>query len=288
MEESILQSVAFILIEGQPETKGVIQISNSYEESNLHFLCLFFIYFMIYTTKGIVLRTIKYGETSVIASVFTERFGVQSYMVNNVRTSGKSLKAHFFQPSSILDLEVYHNELKNLQRIKDLKWSSIYKSLLSDVIKNSIALYMVEVLQKALKQPEPNADLFSFCEDAFLFLDTATNGVAANFPIYFSLQLAPFLGIRLHDNYSDTSNFFDISEGKFADVNPMSEHQVDADTSCYISELLKVMHPHDLGEIKINRSIRFKILQYLEEYYTWHVPEFGSLKTLPILSAIVS
>lgn len=243
---------------------------------------------MIYTTKGIVLRTVKYGETSVIASVFTERFGVQSYMVNNVRTSGKSSKAHFFQPSSILDMEVYHNELKNLQRIKDLKWSSIYKNLLSNVIKNSIALYMVELLQKTLKQPEPNAALFSFCEDAFLLLDTATNEVAANFPIYFSLQLAPFLGIRLHDNYSGTSNSFDIREGKFSDSRPMTGHQVDADTSYYISQLLKVMHPHDLGEIKINRSVRFTILKILEEYYNWHVPEFGSLKTLPILSAIIS
>lgn len=243
---------------------------------------------MIYTTKGIVLRTVKYGETSVIASVFTERFGIQSYMVNNVRTSGKSSKAHFFQPSSILDMEVYHNDLKNLQRIKDLKWSPIYKTLLSDVIKNSIALYMVELLQKTLKQPEPNADLFSFCEDAFLLLDTANNEVAANFPIYFSLQLAPFLGIRLQDNYSDASNSFDIREGKFTDVNLMSEHRVDADTSYHISQLLKVMHPHDLGEIKINRGIRFAILKHLEDYYTWHVPEFGSLKTLPILSAVVS
>ena len=122
---------------------------------------------MIHSTKGIVLRTIKYGETSVIASVFTELFGIQSYLVNGVRTSGKSSKAHFFQPSSILDMEVYHNDLKNLQRIKDLKWSFIYKTILSDVIKNSIALYMVELLQKTLKQPEPNADLFFFLRRCF-------------------------------------------------------------------------------------------------------------------------
>ncbi len=94
---------------------------------------------MIFTTKGIVLRTIKYGETSVIASIFTEMFGIQSYLVNGVRTAGKSGKAHFFQPSSILEMEVYHNELKNLQRIKDLKWSVLYKNILSDITKNSVA-----------------------------------------------------------------------------------------------------------------------------------------------------
>ncbi len=123
---------------------------------------------MIHSTKGIVLRTIKYGETSVIVSVFTEIFGIQSYIVNGVRTQSKTSKAHFFQSSSILEMEVYHNELKNLQRIKDLRWSYLYKNILSNVIKNSVALYMVELLQKCLKQPEKNADLFYFCEDAFI------------------------------------------------------------------------------------------------------------------------
>lgn len=243
---------------------------------------------MIYSTKGIVLRTIKYGETSVIASVFTELFGIQSYLVNGVRTSGKSSKAHLFQPSSILDLEVYHNELKHLQRIKDLKWSFIYKNILSDVIKNSIALYMVELLQKTLKQPEPNADLFSFCEDAFLQLDKATSEVAANFPIYFSLQLAPFFGVRIQDNYSDVQNIFSPQEGRFSYTTPASPGQVNGEAGYYMSQLLKAIHPDDLSEIKINRNLRLAILKIIEEFYAWHVSEFGSMKTLAVLSAIIS
>lgn len=243
---------------------------------------------MIQSTKGIVLRTIKYGETSVIASVFTELFGIQSYLVNGVRTSGKSSKAHFFQPSSILDMEVYHNDLKNLQRIKDLKWSFIYKTILSDVIKNSIALYMVELLQKTLKQPEPNADLFSFCEDAFLQLDKATSEVAANFPIYFSLQLAPFFGIRLLDNYSESRNIFDPQEGKFSDTVSASSNHFNKEVGYYISQLLRAIHPDDLSEIKINRNIRLTILKIIEDFYAWHIPEFGSMKTLAVLSAIIA
>jgi DNA repair protein RecO (recombination protein O) len=242
---------------------------------------------MIHSTKGIVLRTIKYGETSVIASVFTELFGIQSYLVNGVRTSGKSSKAHFFQPSSMLDMEVYHNDLKNLQRIKDLKWSFIYKTILSDVIKNSIALYMVELLQKTLKQPEPNADLFSFCEDAFLQLDKASSEIAANFPIYFSLQLAPFFGIRLQDNYSETQNIFDPQEGKFSDTTSASLNHFNKEADYNISQLLKAIHPDDLSEIKINRNLRMAILKIVEEFYAWHVPEFGSMKTLSVLSAII-
>lgn len=243
---------------------------------------------MIYSTKGIVLRYLKYGETSVIASVFTEIFGIQSYMVNGVRTSGKTSKAHFFQPSSLLDMQVYQNELKNLQRIKDLKWSFVYKNILSDVVKNAIALYMVELLHKCLKQPEANSDLFQFCEDAFLQLDVAGIEVTANFPIYFSLQLASFFGIRLQDNYSEEKNVFNLKEGNFSALNSASPDHLSIEISYHLSQLLKAIHPNDLNEIKLNRNTRKDILKSIQSYYAWHIPEFGSMKTLPVLSEILT
>ncbi len=247
----------------------------------------FKIFNLIFTTKGIVLRTIKYGETSVIASVFTELFGIQSYLVNGVRTSGKTSKAHFFQPSSILEMQVYHNELKNLQRIKDLKWSVLYKNILSDVTKNSVALYMVELLQKCLKQPETNEDLFNFCEDSFLGLDVASDEVAANFPIYFSIHLAQILGFRLLDNYSEQRNIFNLHEGNFSEEESAAPNHLSKELSFYIAELLKAVHPDDLTEIKLNRKIRAAILKSLENYYIWHVPEFGTMKTLNVLSEVL-
>jgi hypothetical protein len=61
---------------------------------------------MVHKTKGIILRTVKYGETSLVATIFTEQFGLQSYLVNGVRTATKkgTAKANLFQPSAILDL----------------------------------------------------------------------------------------------------------------------------------------------------------------------------------------
>ena len=87
--------------------------------------------FMVHKTKGIVIRVTRYGETSVIASIYTELFGIQSYIVNGVRTSSKkgSGQGNMFQPAAILDLVVYHNELKNIQRIKDFRWSHLYETL---------------------------------------------------------------------------------------------------------------------------------------------------------------
>lgn len=242
---------------------------------------------MIYTTKGIVLRTIKYGETSVIASVFTEIFGIQSYIVNGVRTSAKTSKAHFFQPASILELQVYHSDLKNLQRIKELKWNYLYENIFSDVTKNAVSLYMVELLQKCLKQPESNADLFNFCEDAFMQLDLGGEQVTANFPLYFSLHLTYFFGFRLQDNYSSERNIFDIKEGNFTGKSLIKDNYVEENISRYISQLLKALQPKDLPEIKLNKTMRKTILSVLENYYAFHIPEFGTMKTLPILHELL-
>src|SRR5580658_7230159 len=126
----------------------------------------------LHKTKGIVLRIVKYGETSLVVTIYTELFGVQSYLVNGVRTSSRKGpgKANLFQPAAILDLVVYHNELKNLQRIREFKWDVLYQQIFFSVLKNSVALFMVELLQKCLREPEPNPGLFYFIEDAFLHL----------------------------------------------------------------------------------------------------------------------
>lgn len=242
---------------------------------------------MIFSTKGIVLRAIKYGETSVIATIFTEIFGVQSYIVNGVRTQTKTSRAHFFQPSSLLDLQVYHNDLKNLQRIKELKWSTLYKNILSDITKNAVALYMVELLYKCLKQPEANVDLFNFCEDAFLQLDMSSQEVTANFPLYFSLQLAQFFGFQLLDNYTERKNIFNLNEGNFSTEDSAAPDHLNKETSYYISQLVKALRPNDLSEIKMNRNIRKQLLKSLETYYAWHIPEFGTMKTLTVLHEII-
>ena len=243
---------------------------------------------MIYHTKGIVLKTIKYGETSVIVNIFTELFGIQSYLVNGVRTSGKSSKAHFFQPSSILDLQVYLNELKNLQRIKEIKWHYLYQNVLSNVSKNAIALFMVELLQKCLKQPENNTNLYQFSEDAFMTLDTSEEGIAGNFPLYFSFHLAQFFGFNMVNTYSGINNVLDLQEGIFIDHTPDHPHYLQGEQSFQISQLMKTIHPNDLTQIRINKFLRRDLLQAFQSFYALHMPGFGVMKTLPVLQEILS
>ncbi len=242
---------------------------------------------MTHKTKGIVLRTIKYGETSLVVTVFTELFGLQTYMVNGVRTSKKSsAKANHFQPGAILDLVVYHSDQKSMQRIKEFKWDFLFQEVLSDVIKNSLALYIVELLQKCLKQPEQNISLFHFCEDILIQLDAAEKEVTANFALYFSLQLPQFFGFKMNDNYEDELNILDLLEGNFVARNPEHPHFIEGKYAEMTSQLLKAMHPVELTQFKFHHDTRRALLHHYLNYYSLHISDFGQMKTLTILQEI--
>lgn len=245
---------------------------------------------MIHSTKGIVLKTVKYGDTSVIVSIYTELFGVQSYLVNGVRTYTKKGpgKANLFQPSAILDLVVYHNELKNLQRLKEFRWGYLYQHLFFNVVKNSVALFMVELLQKTLKQPEPNPDLFHFIEDAFLHLDEADEQVTGNFSLFFALHLTGFLGFRFSDDYNAQHTVLDLQEGEFVRDHPVHPYFLQGEYSYLTSQLLRVMQPHELKEIRLNQETRRTLLHAYQTFYALHVADFGIMKTLPILQEVLS
>jgi DNA repair protein RecO (recombination protein O) len=245
---------------------------------------------MIHRTKGIVLRNIKYGETSIIATIFTETFGVQSYLVNGVRTASKkgTNKASLFQPAALLELEAYHNEFKNLQRLKEYKWDYLYRRIFSDVIKNAVALFMIELTSKSLKQPEAQPELFSFIEDALIHLDDASQAVTANFPIFFAVQMATFLGFNIADTFSGENAYLDLKEGRFSAEQPRHSYFIEGQEAEAVSEILKVMRPAELEQIQLNQETRRRIILALEQFYSLHVPEFGSMKTLPVLRDLLS
>jgi DNA repair protein RecO (recombination protein O) len=244
----------------------------------------------IHATRGIVIRTVKYGETSLIVGLYTELFGIQSYIINGVRAVSKKgeSRAGMFQPGAILDLQVYHNELKNLQRIKEYKWGHLYENIFSDVWKNAVALFMVELLQKTLREPEQNPDLFDFLEDAFIHLDRSEPAVVANYPLFFALHLAGFFGARFADEYEEENSFLDLQEGAFVADAPVHPHFLAGAYSYATSQLLRARLPEELREIRLNQEMRRTLLQSYQIFYALHIQDFGTMKSLAVLQEVLS
>ena len=119
-------------------------------------------------------------------------------------------------------------------------------------------------------------------------LDISDNAVTANFPLYFCLHLSQFFGVRLEDDYSETNSILDLQEGRFIKLTPHHPHFLQEDHSYYISQLLKVQHPSELTEIRLNKAIRKDMLFALQNFYGLHIHDFGTMKTLPILHEVLA
>lgn len=244
---------------------------------------------MTHKTKGIILRTVKYGETSLVVNAYTELFGLQTYLVRGVRQQTKKGmgKANLFQPGALLEMVVYHNELKNLQYIREFKWSHLYQHLYSDVIKNCVALFMIELVTKSIKQPETNAELFYFIEQNLVVLDEAEPGVTANLPLHFALQLAAWLGFGIAEKEGDEQSILDLQEGKFTSEVPAHGNYIEGRLADATAELVQIQNAVSLFRIKLNQQQRRQLMKACEQFYLYHISDFGLLKTLPVLEAVL-
>lgn len=242
---------------------------------------------MLHKTRGIVLRTIKYGDTSAIVNIFTELFGVQSYMINGVRSSKPKAKGNLLQPGNILDLIVYHYEQKSIQRISEFKLGYIPVALNVNVVKSTVALYMIELLQKSLREPEQHLDLYYFTEQALEVLDKTPLSIAANIPLYFTLKLAEHLGFRINGRFSEYASYLDLQEGSFTDMPPHHSNYLDAANSELTDRLFQCHDWESLGNISMNKDIRRKLLYAYLDFFRLHLPDFTELHSPPILHEIL-
>ena len=243
---------------------------------------------MLHNTKGIVLRVTKYGDTSIIMTAYTELFGVQQYMVKGVRVTSKkgANKGVFYQPAAILQMEVYHSPMKQLQMVKDVSWDFVYQNVYSDVLRNAVATYIVEVLQQTM-QPEPHPELFYLIEDTFKQLDKGGPQLVGNLPIYFLIHLSQNMGFGLQGKYTASTPVLDVREGQFVEKVPAHPYFLEGAEAQTASSFLQVQFYNDLDTISLSGTQRKKIWELFQLSLSWHYKKFSEIKSLPILQEVL-
>nr|WP_313809661.1 recombination protein O N-terminal domain-containing protein [Allomuricauda sp.] len=94
------------------------------------------------STKAIVLSSLKYGDTSLIVKMFTQSDGLKSYLLKGVLSAKRGkLKPAYFLPLMQLEIVASHKNKGTLERILETKVLAPYKSLHTDIVKNSVVLF---------------------------------------------------------------------------------------------------------------------------------------------------
>ena len=237
---------------------------------------------MLVQTKALVLHSIKYNDSSLIAHCYTERLGIQSFMLKGILSAkkGKIRKAHF-QPLTLLQLQFQHKNKGGLNFIKELKVEQPYQSIYTSIEKNTIALFLSEVLYKSLREEEANSRLFEYLENALLWLDANEN--ISNFHLLFLLKLTQFLGFYPNDQ-EQQGTYFNLEDGCFTSDKPLAYH-LEENTAKLFKQLLGMNFATD-NLLKLNQTSRRELLNALVQYFELHLHGFSKPKSLEILHQI--
>lgn len=239
-------------------------------------------------TKGIVIHHFKYSEKSVIAKVYTENYGLQSYILNGVRNKKSKNKAAYLQPLSLVEITANHKENKGLQRVKTIDLETPFQTIPFDISKSSLAFFIAEILYKSIKEEEANISLFEFLHQSIQVLDLSDNSYS-NFHLVFLANLSKYLGFYPHIPISPETNsfYFDLQEGCFLNLLPYHRAFVEPPISTLLHQVFGANFDA-METLIIENKQRKMLLSTLLNYYSLHLSNFDNLKTLDILEEVLN
>jgi DNA repair protein RecO (recombination protein O) len=240
---------------------------------------------MLHNTRGIVLHTVKFSETSLVAKIYTEAFGLQSYLVKGILKPRSKMKPALFQHMCLVDLVVTRKEKGTLHSIREIQVSDPYRSLPFEIRKSSIALFINELLYRSVHEEDPNAKLFTFIRESCLLLDRSVKPMN-NFPLWFAIHLTAFLGFMPRMNYSDTLKIFNMKDGLFQENIPEHAWFMDWETSALFAKLLEASSDSQ-SHLVVTLRDRNLMLEKILAYYKLHLPGFPGLQSPQVLHTVL-
>jgi DNA repair protein RecO (recombination protein O) len=190
----------------------------------------------------------------------------------------------FMLPLSVVEMEVETQPKREIHRIKDCKCVYPFSSIPFHPVKNSIALFLSEVLFRSLKETDCNDALFSFLLESVVRLDSLENGLG-NFHLIFLLKYSAFLGFYPNLDNEKNGVFFDMLNGCFLSRKPLHTHFFDLTESETLKELIQADFD-TMHSLAYSHRRRNALLEQLLQYFSLHVTDFGQLKSIQVLQTL--
>ncbi|TXB64699.1 DNA repair protein RecO [Vicingus serpentipes] len=241
---------------------------------------------MLHTTNGVVLNYFKYSENSVIAKIYTRKFGIQSYILKGLGNKKTKMQKAFLQPLSLVEITAYHKENKGLQSLNNIKSGVLFQSIPFNIYKSSTAFFLAECLSKLIKEEESNPEMFDFIYHAIEFFDLSENN-NSNFHLIFLLQFTKYLGIYPQGILDENAVFFDLYEGVFKVLKPQHVYFCSVEESSFIRQLLN-FNFNEEERIIITNETRKKLLTDVIEYFSLHSFNLKNIKSREVFIEVFS
>jgi len=237
-------------------------------------------------SRGIVFQQIRYSDSSLIVKVFTEHFGLQSFLIKGAFKKKSLFRPALFQPMNVIHFVSKQKQRQDLHFMQEVGVEIPLHQLHKDMGKNAVVMFMSELLSQSIHSQEPEQELFDFILKAIQWLDL-TEQTYAYFPHYLMLELSRFLGFYPKVTQYKPHSFFDMMEGQFKPHQPQHPYFFNQTQSEYIHQLA-LTSPEKFSALRWIPEQRRQLLSQLINYYKLHVPGFNGLKSHEILRVILA
>ena len=237
------------------------------------------------TIQGIVLQSIRYGDTSLIVKVFTRSSGLRSYMVKGAHNHNSKNRAALFQNLNLINyVETGKPNKSTLGYMKDVQLNTVYQSIPFVMNKSAILMYISELLSKTLTEQEQNEPLYDFIARSLLWLDLVHQDYA-NFPLFFTLELTRHLGFYPKANHQ-AGYCFDMMEGSFAHDLPLHPYYFETENALILSQLLNASID-EACHLLLHVSQRRELLDGLIVFMRLHAPVMNDFHSHEVLKTVL-
>jgi len=233
---------------------------------------------MLVTTEAIVLRQTAYTSSSFIVNAYAQEFGLIAFLL---RKGGKQKTGVLKEVLSIVEVSFNEKGKTSIITPKKIGLSIPLPGIYMSFHKQSIAVFLAELLSKVIHEQEPNLTLYVFIKNALIELESTPEPV--NFHCWFMVQLLVYLGLK--PNLGNQSVFLDLESGMGTPYEPPHQFYLDAKQTQSFKACLAAKTFKTFKHI-IEGNTSF--LKQLITYYKIHIEGLKDLKSLAVLEAVYS
>lgn len=212
---------------------------------------------MLLKGEGIVIKSIKYGESSFISALYTKEFGLIS-VIHNRANNKKRKEPNYFQALSYVEFICYPSKNETLHRVKEVQFKKSFNTFEESVVKNALKFFIAEVLDKIIKEKEQNIPLYNFIAERICFLNLQASNLK-NFHTAFLIELLNYLGISPQIKEKDA--FFDLIEGTSTNYLVQNHKSISGNELNAFKKAIDSKHPLTKMEQKAVLEI---LLEYVD------------------------
>ena len=235
-------------------------------------------------TRAIVLRAIRYGDNSLIVKLLTERHGLKSFMIKGAFNKNAKIRAALFQPLTLLEV-VSMISRGEIGYLKEACLEYAYQDIPININKNTIVIFLCELLSKTIQESDTDIELFGFIHHAMTHLDEMSDNYS-DFPLRFSIELCRLLGFAPNTASFRQDYIFDLEEGRFRHDSTGCTYFINSQLSGLFYQLCCKSLFDDMC-MNIQNNERRQLLDCVISYYKLHVSGFNEMKSTDILKAVL-